>query len=205
MPEITKLERQKHNNSRVSVFVDGEYAFSLSDELAVLYRLAPGTQLENTALQEMMHEDAYKRALSAAFTHLSHSEKSEKQMRDFLAKKDFPPDIIEQAIGRIKELGYLDDAALAENFVAGSKSLGRRAIEYKLKEKGISCETIQEALQALDADAELAAAKALLAKQAPKFAALEENVRRRKLGDFLARRGFCWDTISQALHAENED
>lgn len=205
MPEITKLERQKHNGSRISVFVDGEYAFSIADELAVLYRLAPGIQLENAKLQEMMHEDQYKRALSAAFAHLSRSEKSEKQMRDFLIKKEFPPGTVELAIERIKELGYLDDAALAENFVAGSKTLGRRAIEYKLREKGIARETIQEALKALDEAEEVTAAKMLAAKQAQKYAGLEDKMRRRKLSNFLARRGFDWDTITRALHGETED
>ena len=39
MPKITKLERQKHKNSRVSVFVDEEYAFSLTDEAVVEYGL----------------------------------------------------------------------------------------------------------------------------------------------------------------------
>ena len=66
MPQITKLERQKHNQNRISVFVDGQYAFSISDELAVLYRLAPEVQLENALLAQMMQEDEYKRALSAA-------------------------------------------------------------------------------------------------------------------------------------------
>ncbi len=205
MPQITKLERQKHNQNRISVFVDGQYAFSISDELAVLYRLAPEVQLENALLAQMMQEDEYKRALSAAFAHMSHSEKSEKQMRNFLEKKEFSPAAIEQAVIRLQELGYLDDAALAENFIAGSKTLGRRAIEYKLREKGLARETIQEALEALDEDTQLAAAKALVAKQAQKYAGLEEKIRRRKLSEFLARRGFDWDTITEALGETTED
>ena len=37
MPIITKIERQKHRDTRVSVFVDDEYAFSLADELFMQY------------------------------------------------------------------------------------------------------------------------------------------------------------------------
>lgn len=206
MPKITKLEKQKHNGNRISVFVEGEYAFSVTDELAVLYNLAPGRPVENEQIAEMMREDEYKRALSAAFAHIARSEKSEKQLRDFLNKKGFLPEAAERAVERLRELGYIDDAALAENFVAGSKTLGKRALQYKLREKGVAYETIQSALEQVDDQTQLEAAKALAQKQAKRYAALDVRARRQKLGAFLARRGFDWDTITAALsQAEEED
>ncbi len=205
MPQITKLERQKHNANRISIFVDGQYSFSVSDELAALYRLAAGMQLENAFLSRLMEEDESKRALSASFMHLSHSEKSEKQMRDFLAKKEFSQTAIQQAITRLQELGYLNDAALAENFISGSKTLGRRAIEYKLREKGIDYEIIQNSLKALDEEDQFTCAKALAEKQAERYRKAEGKLRRQKIRDFLARRGFEWDTITDVLNEISEN
>ena len=75
MPTITKLERQKYNENRVSVFVDGDYAFSLLDELIVEYGIALNMDVTLLPLDKIKQEDDYKTCLSVAFKHLSLSEK----------------------------------------------------------------------------------------------------------------------------------
>ena len=67
MPKITKLERQKHNNSRVSVFVEGEYAFSLTDETVIEYGIQVGSDINSFPLEKICKDDLYKQAISSAF------------------------------------------------------------------------------------------------------------------------------------------
>ncbi len=199
MPKITKLERQKHNALRVSVFVDDEYAFSVTDELIIEYGITTGRDSNSLPLNEILKEDAYRSALSKAYRHLSATEKSEKQMRDFLASKEFDAETVERVIVKLKELNYINDSALAETFVEYSHNSGKRAIRYKLKVKGISDEIINDVLEAIDDEQQLDSAVSLALKQKQKYTKYDIREQKNKTGAFLARRGFDWDIVSEAI------
>ena len=104
MPKITKLARQKHNDKRVSVFVDDVYAFSVLDELIIEYNIALNMDVTLLPLDKIKEEDDYKTCLTVAFNHISVSDKSEKQLRDFLIKNGFLEESVEKVIKRLKEL-----------------------------------------------------------------------------------------------------
>lgn len=198
MPKITKLERQTHKNSRVSVFVDDEYAFSLTDEAVIEYGLIVGKDVNTLPLEEIYIEDQYKQALSSAFNHMSRSEKSEKQIKDFLLKK-FPEDTVVRVINRLKELNYLDDYNFAKNFKESSKNAGVNAIKMKLKARGISDEIINSVLEEVSEEEQLEKAVELTKKQMPKYSKYELYDQKRKINDFLYRKGFQWDVIKGAI------
>ncbi len=208
MPVITKLERQKHKDTRVSVFVDNEYAFSLSDELIIEYKVAVGKDVTLLPLKEMAEEDEFKRAMDCAFKHMSVSEKSEKQLREHLEKKEFSEKIIERTVLRLKELNYIDDLSYARAFVEHTSTSGKRAILYKLKTKGISEEIINEVFEDISDEDQLENAIELLKKQMPKYSKYDNYEKKRRLNAFLARKGYEWDIISEAIDrafSENED
>lgn len=198
MPKITKLERQMHKNSRVSVFVDDEYAFSLTDEAVIEYGLIVGKDVNTLPLEEIYIEDQYKQALSSAFNHMSRSEKSEKQIKDFLLKK-FSEDTVVRVINRLKELNYLDDYNFAKNFKESSKNAGVNAIKMKLKARGISDEIINSVLEEVSEEEQLEKAVELTKKQLPKYSKYELYDQKRKINDFLYRKGFQWDVIKGAI------
>ena len=77
--------------------------------------------------------------------------------------------------------------------VEGQLIVGNR---QELKQKGVSEEVLREALTATNDDE---AAYTLAAKRAPRLAGLEKQDFRRKLGEFLARRGFNYDTIEPVV------
>lgn len=208
MPVITKLERQKHKDTRVSVFVDNEYAFSLSDELIIEYKVTVGKDVTSLPLKEIAEEDEFKKAMSCAFKHMSVSEKSEKQLREHLQKKEFSEKTIERTVARLKELNYIDDLLLAKAFVEHTSTSGKKAILYKLKSKGISEEMINEALEDISEEDQLESAVELLKKQMPKYSKYDNYEKKRRLNAFLARKGYDWDIISEAIDkvfSENED
>lgn len=199
MPVVTKLERQKHKDTRVSVFVDNEYAFSLSDELIIEYKVTVGKDVTSLPLKEIAEEDEFKRAMDCAFKHMSVSEKSEKQLREHLEKKEFSQKIIERTVARLKELNYIDDLSYARAFVEHTSASGKRAILYKLKMKGISEEIINEVFEDISDEDQLENAVELLKKQLPKYSKYDDYEKKRRLNAFLARKGYEWDVISQAI------
>lgn len=199
MPKITKLERQKHKNSRVSVFVDGEYSFSLTDETVVEYGIFTGADVNDFPLEEIYKKDRYKQALSSAFMTLSRSAKSEKQLRDALLKKEFDSFCVDAVIERLKELNYIDDLRFAQSFLENSSSSGINAIRFKLKSKGISDEIINSVLENVKDDDQIVRAVEIIKKQMPRYSKYEIFEQKRKLNDFLYRKGFQWDVIKSAI------
>ena len=199
MPKITKLERQKYNNARVSLYVDDAYAFSLTDEAVIEYGISVGIDVNSLPLERIYDEDQYKQALAKAFLFLSHSMKSERQVRENLIKKEFSDETVERVIERLKELNYIDDFTFAKSFAENSVNSGVNAIKFKLKNKGISDEIINSVLLEFSDDDQLEKAKELIKKQLPKYAKFEAYDKKRKLNEFLYRKGFQWDTIKSAI------
>ncbi len=207
MPVVTKVERQKNNKKRVSVFADGEYAFSLYDETAVLNGIEKGRELNNAVIKKVMNDDNYKYALELSFKHMSASEKSEKQMRDFLLKKEITPENVQKAVDRLKELGYIDDVNFAKMFIQSHKKSGRRAVIFKLREKGIDSRVIDELDEMMSDSIQEENAFMLAQRYLKKYSAFDEAVKKRKICEALVRRGFDWDVSAEAAQRalETED
>lgn len=204
---VTALEVQKRNKKRVSVFLDGEYAFSLSlDDAARLRKGQVLTEAEITALRD---HDAVARASDAAARFLGLRPRSVHEVRQNLASKDLPPGVIDQAVEHLTQLGYLDDRSFAAFWVADRaqfKPLSPRALRYELRRKGIADAIIDEVLA--DLDAEDAAYRAA-SSQLRRLRGLDRRTFREKIGVFLARRGFSYamsrETIRRLIETLEEE
>lgn len=123
---------------------------------------------------------------------LSRRDNSEFEMRQKLARQGFQAEEIEETITWLKEKKLINDAVLARRYtesIIRTKAVGRRYVSYKLKEKRISDEAIQEALAELmseEVQKELAQkATETWQKQHKKHAQDKNRLRR-----FLMSRGF---------------
>lgn len=130
---------------------------------------------------------------------LEYRARTESEMRQRLARKGYGETDIETTVTRLKTSGLLDDAAFArawsENRTAGSPR-SAYIIKRELKTKGIDAGTADEAVAAVD-DGEAAYRAAL--PRLKRLQALPPEEARRKLADFLRRRGFNWNTIERTL------
>jgi regulatory protein len=95
--------------------------------------------------------------------------------------------------------GLVDDLQFAQTWVENRSAFrprGRRALVVELRQKGITEEAIDEALHDLDED-NLAYQAAL--KQSRRYAGLDWQVYRQKMGAFLARRGFNYEVAKPVI------
>ncbi|MGD7731390.1 regulatory protein RecX [Propionibacteriaceae bacterium G57] len=124
---------------------------------------------------------------------------SRAELEKALADKQVPDDVAEQLLGRFTEVGLVDDAAFAAQWVQSRHRVGRlsrRALADELRRKGIDRDVIAEATQALDHDDEVAAAMDLAARKLRSMASITDPmVRRRRLAAALARRGYGSDVV----------
>lgn len=199
MPQgvITALEVQKRNKERVNVFLDGEFAFSLNSVEAA--KLRKGQILSEAEITTLRGSDAVVRAVDQAALFLSYRPRSKAEIRQNLAKKEVPPEVIEAALERLENLGYVDDHAFTQFWVenrSSFKPLSQRALRYELRQKGVPLSIINEVLQTVDDDS---AAYQAAQERLRRLRGSSQQVFRVKLRDFLARRGFSSSVTSQVI------
>lgn len=129
------------------------------------------------------------------------------QLAEKLAAKDVPADVAVEVLDRFEEVGLVDDRAFADGWVRSrSTGRGRRALAQELRRKGVDDETAAEALEVVDHDTQLEAARDLVDRRMRSVAGLERAVAERRLFGMLARRGFPTDVVlrvvREALQAE---
>lgn len=139
-------------------------------------------------------EDAIRKAMNL----LLYKDRSEKELRDRLAKEEFEPEQIRDAIEYVRSFGYLNDRRYAENYVAsfaGKKS--RRIIRAELEQKGVDEVLIDRALEEIPED-ETGQIMELLRKKAGGPHRMDDREKRRVVG-FLSRRGYSGSDIWKVI------
>jgi regulatory protein len=196
MRKITAIEPQKNRN-RVSIHLDGEFAFGLARITAAW--LKNGDELSEEKIARLQAEDARERAYQQAMLFLSYRARSEKEIRQNLRKHEIPEDVIEQTLEKLRGDGLANDDKFARIWVENRNTFrprSRRVLTMELRQKGLDDETVQAAVADVDEDA-LAYESAL--KRANRFKSLEWNEFRKKLSEYLARRGFSYSVIAPVV------
>jgi regulatory protein len=198
---VTALRPTKRDPDRIAVDLDGSFAFALPATIVADERIDVGDTLDSDRVSALLAAEQASRATEAALVFLSYRPRSEKEVRDRLRRGGFEQDAIEHAIARLHEWRYLDDADFARRWVENRSThrpRGRRLLQQELRHKGIDGEIARDAIDDADLD-EIGAAEALARRRLPAYAGDEPAAIRRRLGAYLARRGYGYDVIRIAL------
>lgn len=174
----------------MNIFLEGEFAFSLSRITAAW--LKTGDLLGEDKILKLQSEDTRERAYQQALLYLGYRSRSEKEIRQNLQKHEVPSDVIEEMLDRLRASRLADDGSFARLWVENRSTFrprSKRALEIELRQKGIPQEAIRESLTGLD---EEALAYEAASKRAGRYKSLEWDGFKKKLSDFLARRGFTY-------------
>src|SRR5919197_753067 len=145
---VTAVEPERRRGGpRVNVFVDGRYAFSLERELADLVRV--GQPISELKTAELLLKDEQARALETALAFLSHRPRSERELRDRLARQEVPEPTLEAVVERLKQLRLIDDQDFARYWVEQRQThrpRGTRLLRQELRWKGVDADTTTDVL-----------------------------------------------------------
>lgn len=212
MGRVTSIEPQKKKKDRVNVFIDSVFAFGVSLEIAFLNKLKVGQEISAGQIAELIEKDQVERLQNKALRFLGLRPRSEKEVRDHLTYKGKLSDIqtseekqvytrsIERAIQKLKDLNYLEDSSFARWWVEqreSFRSASRRSIQLELLRKGITKEIIAEVLESGQSEDEKA--KNVARKKLKIYKSLPQEKLKVKLGQYLARAGFDWETIKKVV------
>ena len=117
MNEITDITPQIKDKRRCNIYVDGRFCCGLTLEAVMKNRIKVGQIISPEALAEIQLDSEKNTAFDKALTHLSTTQKTEKQVRDFLSKKGYLPAVVDYVVEKLHSYQFLDDGAYAESYV----------------------------------------------------------------------------------------
>ncbi len=208
MPVVVNLKRKKRTKEWYFIYLsDGREILSYIDFI-IKFNIKTGKNLTEEKIQEIKSSSNLLLARETAYKFLSYKPRTQKEVEEKLKQKGFSEEIISKVIDDIKRYGFIDDLEYTRNFVLNkirSKTLGKIALKQILLSKGIPNETIERVLaerENLIDEFEIAlelAEKKLKQIKSSKRKKRDKNEQKRKVYEFLARRGFTWDTINRVI------
>ena len=205
---ITRIERQKKNPRRYNIYIDGEFAVGLDRNVVIDNGLRKGDEADESLLRKLRTADELVRAYQIALRFLSYRPRSEAEIRKRLEREELLPDTIEQIITRLRDEHQLDDKRFAEMYAESkmlAKPIGAHRLRLELRKKGISDSIIRHVEQSYcNEENELKNARRLAEKKLSTDKANDPMKRKKRLADFLVRRGFGWDIVGIVIEEKRD-
>ena len=195
-PLITKIERQKRHSKRLSVFLDGEFAFGANEEVVAQLGLSVDKRVEPETIRGAVEKEEEHKVLEKALRYLSFRNRSVKEMKTFLLGKGYDPEVVSHTLTRLEEVGFLDDRAFAKTWAevrVKSKGMGERLLERELHQKGIKKDIIRGVVAGLGDEEERALSLALA--RIERLKGLDKVTAKRRLAGFLQRKGYSGEVV----------
>ncbi|MDN5275005.1 MAG: hypothetical protein JWP06_906 [Candidatus Saccharibacteria bacterium] len=210
--KITAVTAQQKDKNRVNIMVDGKYRFSLDIFQYADLGIKIGKDYTDEELTELETESQFGKAYARALEYCLMRPHSAKEMRDYLyrktrdartktgeMKKGIAPEITTRVFERLVEKGYIDDEKFTRYWVENrnlTKGASRRKLTAELRSKGVDQSTIDHFLVESSRSDDDEIIKIITKKRA-------RYPDDQKLMQYLARQGFSFDDIKQALARED--
>jgi regulatory protein len=198
MKKVTAI-RTGRRGKRLQVFLDSRFAFSLEAEVAAREGLKVEQELSEGDIKTLTKADLFQRCLNAALNYLSYRPRSEAELRQRLGRRGFDGDNVEAALARLKEQGLVNDLAFAQFWKDNRQSFRPRSqwlTRLELRQKGVAEDIIDQVVAQVDD--EDSAYRAALGK-ARRLPTADYKSFRRRLGEYLKRRGFGYGVITRTV------
>lgn len=140
---------------------------------------------------------------------LNAAPRSRGELSKYLLDKEFDPTLIELVLDRVSSMGYIDDAAYAQEWVRSrhrSRGLAPSVLKRELISKDVDLELIEAALEQLSPDETQVRAYELAAKKYRSLMSVDHAVAVRRIASLLQRKGYppgiCFQVAKETVGAE---
>ncbi|WP_333779673.1 regulatory protein RecX [Saccharopolyspora indica] len=133
--------------------------------------------------------------------------RSRGELRQSLLRKGIDEDVADGVLQKFVDAGLVDDAAFAEEWVHSrqrTQGLGRKALGFELRRKGVDGHLVEAALSTVDSDVEAERARELVQRKLRSMSALDHTTKMRRLVGMLARKGYSEGLAYRVVREELE-
>lgn len=194
---VTSIKQQVHRPDRYSVYINGKFSFALSETELLKQGLSNGQEINANELKKLKDDSVKDKARYQVLGLVSRRQRSEWELRDYLKRKEYSPEITEHTIEWLKEYGYCNDYRFADAWVRNRrllKATSERKLRQELQQKRVSGEVIDDALNDDETD-ERQVLRDLIERKRRQTKYQDKL----KLMQYLSRQGFNYDDIKSAM------
>lgn len=196
--KITSIKQQEKRADRYSIFVEGKYAFSLSETALLDSKLASGKEVTKDQLKEFKRLSVEDKLYGQALRWLAMRPRTEWEVRTYLERKQASPEFVVKTLNKLSKIELIDDERFARTFMADRRLLkptSRRKLMAELRQKRVPSNIIDQVQTSQTDTEEISALRSIITKKRAQ-AKYQDNLR---LMQYLARQGFSYDDIKQTL------
>ena len=203
MPQITAIKVNKKRPNRRSIFIDGQFAFTVSEGIFLQHNLEEGGEFSDKQIKELTTADEFDKAKQAAVNLLSFRPRSIKEVSNRLIHKGWNKDLADRVTGELVDKGYLNDEEFAAIFArdrAKNKCLGPVALKSELIKTGVAQKIIEQTIEAVyskyPADELI---QRLMKKRGIDLDVPLVKKEKQRFINLLKRKGFTWEQMESVV------
>lgn len=199
MAKITKITTQKRAG-RYNIYLDGKFAFPVSEEVLIKYRLLKGTELDDQQVATIKKADHQSKLYSRALDYLSYQPRTAKEVQRKLTELAATPEQVAQVLTRLEDEQLVDDQHYAASYVRtmmNTSLKGPAVISQKLRQKGVSAIDIESGLGEFPVERQRENAGKLAKKLYRRYHHHSARNRRQKVAQGLVTQGYNFDLARQ--------
>ncbi len=197
----------ERRDSRVRIFVDGEFWAELDSGVAVERGLFEGAVLSQARLVEARVAGEKPLAMNRALSILGYRARAKGELHERLERAGYAGETVAVVVTRLEELGYLDDEEFARSLAReeAHKKYGPRRILGDLRRAGVDEEVAREAVD--EEFAERSEYQTALAIARRRYNKEEEgsDTQARRVYGFLMRRGYSADVCAEVARGYRQE
>lgn len=200
--QITDIQLDEKNPARCTLLLDCQQFDDIDSSLIANLGLRIGLEIEAEVLQKLIEADAVTKSKDLVIDLLRNQAPSKQQIIDMLGRKGYSEKTIDTTLAELEQQGYVKGESYARSWIdrrRRSKPRGKNVLKRELVSKGIDKTTADNVLDAIDDTDEAGIALQVAQKQAVHYRSLAPHAAKRRMHDFLLRRGFEYDTIQRVI------
>lgn len=201
-----KIEKfSKSKNSMYILTLDNSDKIKIHEDLILKYELLLTKTVDNNLLEQLLMENQIYEIYEIALKYLKIRLRSRKELKNYLIKKSYNNEQVEEVMEILSKQGYLDDKTYVVSFIHDKilmSNYGPNKIKSELENVGISNDIINENMSSFTEELEKERIEKLVAKQIKQNHNKGSMILKKKIQSYLLNLGYSVDLINQNLNGK---
>ncbi|MCA9342742.1 RecX family transcriptional regulator [Candidatus Saccharibacteria bacterium] len=195
--KISDIKQQVKRQDRYSIYIDGKYSFSLSENELMHRGLKIDQEFNKESFEEIKQTAVEDKAYMQAVELIARRKRSQWEMQQYLKRKGYSNNTTAKILNKLSINKLLDDKDFARAWVENRRLLkhtSKRKLWQELKQKRVADSLITEVLDSDETDEQK-----VLAEIIEKKITQTRYKNKEKLMAYLVRQGFSYSDVKDVL------
>lgn len=196
------LKYKKMSSGKYKIELDNGINMELYEEVILKHELLLKKSIDQTMIPIIQDSNLEWEVYYVALKSLKQRFKSSYDLRSSLVKKEYPVDLVDKAVNKLLEQGYLNDASFAKGYINNqiiTSSKGPNSISNDLRNKGIDEKIIREEIVVFDRDLQKSRIKKIIDKNIKSNCNKGGSVLKNKIITNLLNLGYDLDIVQMVI------